>query len=101
MNDNATPTQRTAEKVEIAIHLDSEVLEQIKHLTNDPSRIIETAIKQWLRGEKQPDEDLTRHLRRNPRTTQGNGMTKIFQSLIGYFPTERLKYFLRSTIDGN
>jgi len=50
MNENATPTQRTAEKVEIAIHLDSEVLEQIKHLTNDPSRIIETAIKQWLRG---------------------------------------------------
>ncbi|NCR38907.1 MAG: hypothetical protein GPJ21_02995 [Microcystis aeruginosa W13-11] len=66
MNDNATPTQRTAEKVEIAIHLDSEVLDQIKHLTNDPSRIIETAIKQWLKGEKQPDEDLTRHLRRNP-----------------------------------
>ncbi|CCI15154.1 conserved hypothetical protein [Microcystis aeruginosa PCC 9806] len=66
MNENATPTQRTAEKVEIAIHLDSEVLDQIKHLTNDPSRIIETAIKQWLRGEKQPDEDLTRHLRRNP-----------------------------------
>jgi len=74
MNDNATPTQRTAEKVEIAIHIDSEVLEQIKHLTND-------AIL--------------------PYHPKGNGMTKIFQSLIGYFPTERLKYFLRSTIDSN
>jgi post-segregation antitoxin (ccd killing protein) len=66
MNENAASTQRTAEKVEIAIHIDSEVLEQIKHLTNDPSRIIETAIKQWLRGEREQDDDLTRHLRRNP-----------------------------------
>ena len=66
MNDNAVSSHRTAEKVEISIHLDSEVLEQIKHLTNDPSRIIETAIRQWLDGERNQDDDLTRTFRRNP-----------------------------------
>lgn len=66
MNDNAVSTQRSSEKVEISINIDSELLEQIKHLTNDPSRVIETAIKQWLRGERDRDDDLTRSLMRNP-----------------------------------
>ena len=66
MNDNATSTQRNADKVEISINIDAGVLEQIKHLTNDPSRIIETAIKQWLNGERDRDDDLTRTFRRNP-----------------------------------
>ncbi|MGK7955161.1 MAG: hypothetical protein AB4063_07855 [Crocosphaera sp.] len=66
MNDNAAPTQRNADKVEISINIDTEVLEQLKHLTNDPSRIIETAIKQWLNGERNRDDDLTRTFRRNP-----------------------------------
>ncbi|WP_009543554.1 type II toxin-antitoxin system CcdA family antitoxin [Crocosphaera subtropica] len=66
MNDNATSTQRNADKVEISINLDAEILEQLKHLTNDPSRIIETAIKQWLNGERNRDDDLTRTFRRNP-----------------------------------
>jgi hypothetical protein len=66
MNDQVVSTQRAAEKVEISIHLDSELLEQIKHLTNDPSRVIETAIKEWLRGERERDEDLSRTFRRNP-----------------------------------
>ena len=66
MNDNATSSQRNADKVEISINIDAEVLEQIKHLTNDPSRIIETAIKQWLNGERNRDDDLTRTFRRNP-----------------------------------
>ncbi|MGK7943342.1 MAG: hypothetical protein AB4058_02620 [Microcystaceae cyanobacterium] len=66
MTNNAVSPQRMAEKVEISIHLDSEVLEQIRHLTNDPSRIIETAIKQWLDGERDQDDDLTRTFRRNP-----------------------------------
>lgn len=66
MNDNAVSTQRLADKVEISIHLDSDLLEQIKLLTNDPSRIIETAIKQWLDGERNQDDDLTRTFRRNP-----------------------------------
>ena len=66
MDDNAVESQRQADKVELSIHLDSEVVDQIKHLTNDPSRIIETAIKQWLRGERDRDDDLTRRLPRNP-----------------------------------
>ncbi|MGK7931849.1 MAG: hypothetical protein AB4041_10510 [Microcystaceae cyanobacterium] len=66
MSENAVSSQRMAEKIEISIHLDSEVLEQIRHLTNDPSRIIETAIKQWLDGERNQDDDLTRTFRRNP-----------------------------------
>jgi hypothetical protein len=66
MNDKAVSTQSGTEKVEISIHLDADVLDQIKHLTNDPSRIIETAIKQWLRGERDRDDDLTRTFKRNP-----------------------------------
>lgn len=64
MNDNIQ-SQRSADKVEISIHLDSDLLDQIKHLTNDPSRIIETAIKQWLRNEREDDE-LSLTLKRNP-----------------------------------
>ncbi|NES81944.1 MAG: type II toxin-antitoxin system CcdA family antitoxin [Moorea sp. SIO2B7] len=67
MNDNALHQERTADKVEVSIHLDSELLEQIKHLTNNPSRVIETAIKQWLKGEQRDrDDELTRTFRRNP-----------------------------------
>ncbi|MDJ0691396.1 MAG: hypothetical protein QNJ41_23185 [Xenococcaceae cyanobacterium MO_188.B32] len=66
MNNNALQPENSTEKVEVSIHLDSEILEQIKHLTNDPSKVIETAIKQWLRGEREMDEDLTRTFRRNP-----------------------------------
>ncbi|MBE9114410.1 type II toxin-antitoxin system CcdA family antitoxin [Lusitaniella coriacea LEGE 07157] len=66
MNEDTMQIPRSADKVEVSIHLDSDLLEQIKHLTNDPSRVIETAIKQWLRGEREQDEDLTRTFRRNP-----------------------------------
>ena len=54
------------EKVKVSIDLDSEVLEQIQHLTGDPSRVIEAAIKQWLRGERNDNTDLTRTFQRNP-----------------------------------
>lgn len=57
---------RTSEKVEVSVHLDSELLDKIKHLTNDPSKIIEVAIRQWLKGETRRDDDLTRTLERNP-----------------------------------
>jgi len=46
--------------------MDAQLLDQIKHLTNDPSKVIETAIRQWLRGERDRDDELTRTLRRNP-----------------------------------
>jgi hypothetical protein len=58
--------RRLPEKIKVSIDLDSEVLERIKHLTNDPSRVIETAIKQWLNGERDGDTDLTRTFQRNP-----------------------------------
>ena len=79
MNDDLTNTEQpistesssTREtidsgKVRVSIDLDSEVLDRIKHLTKDPSKIIETAIKQWLNGERDGDTDLTRTFRRNP-----------------------------------
>lgn len=66
MNDRALYSQQSGEKVEISIHLDSELLAQIKHLTNDPSKVIETAIRQWLRGNGERDDELTRTLVRNP-----------------------------------
>jgi hypothetical protein len=66
MENNSIETQSKLEKAEISIQLDPEVLEQIKHLTNDPSKVIETAVKQWLRGERVRDDELTRRLRRNP-----------------------------------
>lgn len=66
MNDSASSSHRAADKVEIAIHLDPELLDQLKHLTNDPSKIVETALRQWLRGETQRDDDLTRTLVKSP-----------------------------------
>lgn len=67
MKDKATDAEhRLTDKVEIAIHLDSELLEQIHHLTNDPSKVIEVAIRQWLRGEVPRDDELTR----SPKRTQ-------------------------------
>ena len=64
--DDAVDSQRVTDQVEISIRLDSEVLEQIQHLSNDPSRVIETAIRQWLKGERNRDDDLTRTFTRNP-----------------------------------
>jgi hypothetical protein len=66
MNDPTLSSERKLDKVEISIALDAELLEQIQHLTNDPSRIIETAIRQWLRGSSQRDDELTRTLIKSP-----------------------------------
>lgn len=66
MNDPATQSPRTADKVEVAIQLDSDLVDQLHHLSQDPSRIIETAIKQWLRGDREQDDELSRTFRRNP-----------------------------------
>lgn len=66
MNDDAAQQELNSEKVKVSIDLDSEILEQIKHLTNDPSRVIEVAIKQWLNGERETNADLTRTFQRNP-----------------------------------
>ncbi|MBJ7900315.1 MAG: hypothetical protein GC158_10440 [Cyanobacteria bacterium RI_101] len=66
MPEDLTSTQRAAEKTELSVQLDAELVDQIQHLTNDPSRVIETAVKQWLKGERNRDDELTRNLRRNP-----------------------------------
>ncbi len=66
MNDDIPQPDRSSEKIEVSVQLDSEILNQIEHLTNDPSRVIEIAIKQWLRGERNLDTDLTRTFGRNP-----------------------------------
>lgn len=66
MNDQAVHSHSTSDKVEISIHIDSDLLDQLKHLTNDPSKVIEVAIRQWLRGDTHRDDDLTRNLPRNP-----------------------------------
>lgn len=71
MKENAIDSESLADKVEIAIHLDSELLDQIQHLTNDPSKVIEVAIRQWLRGETQRDDELTRSFQRTPVPPRG------------------------------
>ncbi|MBD1909552.1 MULTISPECIES: hypothetical protein [unclassified Leptolyngbya] len=53
-------------KVEISVQIDPELLDQINHLTSDPSKVIEVAVRQWLKGGNRRDDDLTRSLRRNP-----------------------------------
>ena len=62
---------KRAEKTEIALNLDSELIEQIQHLTNDPSKVIEVAIRQWLRGDFTRDDELTRTPLRTPVPPRG------------------------------
>lgn len=62
----ATPRAATSHKVDLSIQIDAELLNQIGHLTSDPSKVIEVAVRQWLRGGASRDDDLTRSLQRNP-----------------------------------
>ncbi|MBV9386049.1 MAG: hypothetical protein JOZ78_06445 [Chroococcidiopsidaceae cyanobacterium CP_BM_ER_R8_30] len=71
MRENVTDSVHSEDKVEISIHLDSELLDQIQHLTNEPSKVIEAAIRQWLRGETQRDDDLSRTFVRTPVPPRG------------------------------
>ncbi|MGB2923676.1 MAG: type II toxin-antitoxin system CcdA family antitoxin [Limnothrix sp.] len=66
MENNSPEAQQPPDKAEVSVHLDPDVLAQIRHLTNDPSKVIETAVKQWLRGERTRDDELTRRFTRNP-----------------------------------
>ena len=66
MNDSAFHVHPPSEKVELSVRLDPDLLEQIQHLTNDPSKVIEVAVRQWLRNELRRDDELTRTLPRNP-----------------------------------
>ena len=72
MKEKATKSEQLpTDKVEIAVRLDSELVEQIQHSTNDPSKVIEVAIRQWLRGEVPRDDELTRTPRRVPVPPRG------------------------------
>jgi hypothetical protein len=64
--DDKSLSERIGEKEKILIQIDAELLGQLRHLTNDPSRVIEVAIKQWLKGERDQDNELSRTLKRNP-----------------------------------
>lgn len=71
MNESALQPQRAADQVEISIQIDSELFEQLRHLTNDPSKIVEVAIRQWLKGGSQRDDELTRTMQRTPVPPRG------------------------------
>jgi hypothetical protein len=74
MNMQEKPTDaenKHPDKVEIAVQLDSELIAQIQHLTNDPSKVIEVAIRQWLRGDVPRDDELTRNHIRTPVPPRG------------------------------
>jgi hypothetical protein len=58
--------QPSTDKVEVSVCLDADLLNQIQHLTNDPSKVIEVAVRHWLRNESRRDDELTRTLQRNP-----------------------------------
>ena len=44
MNESKVNQQKSAEKVELSINIDSRLLDQVQHLTNDPSKVIESAL---------------------------------------------------------
>lgn len=66
MKEPAVRPHASPDKVEISVCLDADLLDQLKHLTNDPSKVIEVAIRQWLKYETSRDDELTRNLQRNP-----------------------------------
>jgi len=66
MNEPAANSEQLSDKVKLAIQMDAELFDQISHLTNDPSKVIEVAVRQWLRGGARRDDDLTKTLQRNP-----------------------------------
>ncbi|MDJ0553608.1 MAG: hypothetical protein QNJ68_04035 [Microcoleaceae cyanobacterium MO_207.B10] len=65
MSEPEVNKQKYPEKVELSIQIDSRLLDQVQHLTNDPSKVIETALRQWLRGGL-PEDELALTLQRNP-----------------------------------
>lgn len=66
MNEPAVQSHLPTEKVEVSIQLDPDLLDQLKHLTNEPSKVIEVAIRQWLRNQGGREDELARTLKRNP-----------------------------------
>ncbi|NEP16383.1 MAG: hypothetical protein F6J97_05695 [Leptolyngbya sp. SIO4C1] len=55
-----------ADKVELSVRLDAELMDQVSRLTNDPSKVIEVALKQWLRSGRRAEDTRSRPLNMNP-----------------------------------
>ncbi|MFQ4135319.1 hypothetical protein PGN35_003280 [Nodosilinea sp. PGN35] len=67
MQNSASPSgERSAEKVDLSVKIDRDLLDQVTHLSSDPSKVIDVALRQWLRGDRRYEDDLVRHLPRNP-----------------------------------
>lgn len=67
MQHSASPSgERSAEKVDLSVKIDKDLLDQVTHLSPDPSKVIDVALRQWLRGDRRYEDDLVRHLPRNP-----------------------------------
>lgn len=65
-SEEDTDTLAKEQKAQISVSMDKDLLRQITFLTDDPSKVIEVAVRQWLRGGARRDDDLTRNLDRNP-----------------------------------
>ena len=67
MQHSASPSgERSAEKVDLSVQIDKDLLDQVTHLYPDTSKVIDVALRQWLRGDRRYEDDLVRHLPRNP-----------------------------------
>ncbi len=65
-NSMSSASERSAEKVDLSVRIDKDLLDQVTHLSSDPGKVIEVALRQWLRGDRRYEDDLVRHLPRNP-----------------------------------
>lgn len=65
-NSTSSASERSAEKVDLSVQIDKDLLDQVTHLSSDPGKVIEVALRQWLRGDHRYEDDLVRHLPRNP-----------------------------------
>ena len=65
MSEPTASSEVTSNRVELSIQLDRELLDQVSHLTSDPSKVIEVALRQWLRAGRREDE-LARPFSANP-----------------------------------
>lgn len=70
-NAGAAPLQPTGDlptegKVELSVRLDADLMRRMSRLTDDPSRVIEAALKQWLTGARTESDSLSRPLPPNP-----------------------------------
>jgi len=88
-------------KVKLAIQIDAELLNQINHLTTDPSKVIEVAVRQWLRGGASRDDELTRSLQRNPPVPprgEWNDSAALGQIVDGEQPSHRVQSPVRPRV---